>query len=213
MRKKDDTLRAALLASARSIADTEGISAVNIRSIAQKTGVAAGTVYNYFSGKDEILLALTEDEWVQALSEMQSGVVSDSFCGQLEEMFLFLRERISRSAGKLMSSLGNIETSGQERMAAMQFALEADILRRMGQDPGIRTDIWSESFTPGQLAHFIMSNMISLLKTDKPDFRFFLTAVRLILYDTVDCESHSEATSQKGICNGLLYNRNPEKSV
>lgn len=61
MRKKNDTLRSTLLDAARQIADTEGLEAVNIRSLAGKAGVAAGTVYNYFSDKDEILLALTEE--------------------------------------------------------------------------------------------------------------------------------------------------------
>ena len=44
MRKKDDTLRDTLLNLSREIADTEGIEAVNIRSIAGKAGVATGRV-------------------------------------------------------------------------------------------------------------------------------------------------------------------------
>ena len=70
MRKKNDMLRGTLLDIARRVADTQGIDAVNIRSIAQEAGVASGTVYNYFSSKDEILLALTEVYWQQALLEM-----------------------------------------------------------------------------------------------------------------------------------------------
>ncbi|MDE6891256.1 MAG: TetR/AcrR family transcriptional regulator, partial [Lachnospiraceae bacterium] len=61
MRKKDDTLRDTLISLARSIADTDGIDAINILTIAQKAGIATGTMYNYFSNKDEILLALTEE--------------------------------------------------------------------------------------------------------------------------------------------------------
>ena len=53
MRKKDDTLRSNLLNLARNIADEKGIDAINIRAIANKAGVATGTVYNYFSNKDE----------------------------------------------------------------------------------------------------------------------------------------------------------------
>ena len=79
MRKKDDTLRDTLLELSRQIADTDGISAVNIRSIAQKAGVATGTVYNYFSGKDEILLALTEEYWKQTLYEMNNTISAVSF--------------------------------------------------------------------------------------------------------------------------------------
>ena len=73
MRRKDDTLRDTLLEYARELADSEGLEAVNIRSIAGKAGVAAGTVYNYFAGKDEILLALTEDRQLGRKADAQSG--------------------------------------------------------------------------------------------------------------------------------------------
>ena len=90
MRRKDDTMRDTLLNSARDIADTEGIDAVNIRSIAKRAGIASGTVYNYFLSKDEILLALTEEYWKQTLIEMKTNITSDSFCGHLEEIYSFL---------------------------------------------------------------------------------------------------------------------------
>ena len=83
MRKKDDTLRDTLLDCARCVADAEGIEAVNIRSIARKAGIATGTVYNYFANKDEILLALTEAYWKQALVELGDAITSDSFCGHI----------------------------------------------------------------------------------------------------------------------------------
>ena len=123
MRRKDDTLRDTLLNLSRQIADAEGIDAVNIRSIAKKAGVATGTVYNYFASKDEILLALTEEYWKQTLHDMKDAIAADSFCEQLREIFTFLKRRIEQSAGKLMNSLGNVETVGQARMLSMQSAL------------------------------------------------------------------------------------------
>ena len=75
MRRKDDTLRDTLLNLARNIADTQGIDAVNIRAIAQRAGIATGTMYNYFSNKEEILLALTEEYWKQTLRPCSQGIV------------------------------------------------------------------------------------------------------------------------------------------
>lgn len=182
MRKKDDTLRNTLLNLSRKIADTEGIEAVNIRSIARKAGVATGTVYNYFSNKEEILLVLTEEYWRQTLAEMESSVTADSFCGQVEEMFFFLKERIDQSAGKLMNSLRSVETAGLARMASMQSALETALVYRIEQDPEIRKDVWSETFTKEQFARFIMMNLMMLLKTKAPDIDFFLAIIRRTIY-------------------------------
>lgn len=182
MRRKDDTLRDTLLDCARSIADTDGIEAINIRSIAGKAGVAAGTVYNYFSSKDEILLALTEEYWQQTLRDMKTAVSSGPFCGQLEEIFRFLKDRIDDSAGKLMGSLGRVETAGQERMTSMQSMLEAALIQRLEQDMNVRKDIWDETFTKEQFVRFIMMNLMMLLKANVSDPVFFITAVKRIIY-------------------------------
>ena len=178
MRRKDDTLRDTLLESARQLTETAGISAVNIRSLARRAGVATGTVYNYFSSKDEILLALTEEYWRQTLSEMKTAVTSHDFCGQLREIFGFLKERIDQSAGKLMGSLGNVETQGLQSMESMQSALEQDLVQKMAQDPGIRDDIWNETFTREQFAHFILMNMMVLLKSGAADIDFFIMIIQ-----------------------------------
>ena len=183
MRKKDDTLRDTLLELSRQIADTDGIGAVNIRSIAQKAGVATGTVYNYFSGKDEILLALTESYWKQTLPELKAAIPAGSFCEQLESVFMCLKERIEQSAGTLMGSLGNVETAGQARMLSMQAALETELVRMMDQDDGIRTDIFDETFTKEQFARFLMMNLTMLLKSRAPDICFFNRIVRYIIYE------------------------------
>lgn len=182
MRKKDDTLRDTLLGYARDLADTEGVDAINIRTLAGMAGVATGTVYNYFSGKDEILLALTEVFWKNTLMEMRIHITADSFCGQLEEIYGFLRARIDQSAGKLMNSLGNVEAAGQERMASMQKSLEAALILRMDQDPDVRRDIWDAIFTKEAFVHFIMMNLMMLLKTGATDIGFFLIIVKRTIY-------------------------------
>ena len=186
MRKKDDSLRGALLDSARAIADTEGIEAVNMRSIAQRAGVATGTVYNYFSSKEDILLALTEEYWKKTLYEMRTAVTADSFCGQLEEIFIFLKERIDRSGSSLMNSLGEVKKDGQERMESMQAVLAESLIRRMEQDPSVRKDIWNGTFTMEQYSRFIVANMVMLLRTEPYDFHFFIEMVRRTLCRTGD---------------------------
>lgn len=182
MRRKDDTLRDTLLDLACHIADLEGIDAINIRSIARQAGVASGTVYNYFSNKEELLLALTEEYWKQTLLEIETAITADSFCDQLHEIFSFLKERIDNSAGKLMNSLGSLQTVGQARMMSMQSWLETTLIQRMEQDPGIRKDVWNESFTKEQFSRFIMMNIMLLLKARAPNPDFLIEIIKRIIY-------------------------------
>lgn len=182
MKRKDAALHDTLLNLARSIVDEEGIEAVSIRALAQKAGVATGTIYNYFTGKDEILLALTQAYWEQTLLDMQTVITASSFCGKLQEIYIFLRERIDHCAGKLMSSLNNAETAGIVRMGSMHSLLETILVRHMEQDINIRSDIWNETFTREQFAHFIMTNLIMLLKTDAPNPDFLIELIRRTIY-------------------------------
>ena len=52
--------RAAILAAARALASEQGMEAVQIASVAERAGIAAGTVYRYFPAKTALVEALVE---------------------------------------------------------------------------------------------------------------------------------------------------------
>jgi AcrR family transcriptional regulator len=58
--------QAAIIAAARALARESGIAAVQIVPVAQRAGIAAGTVYRYFPSKDDlvsaIIAAIAEEE-------------------------------------------------------------------------------------------------------------------------------------------------------
>lgn len=185
MRRKDETLQATILNLAREIAASQGPDAISIRAIAKKADIATGTIYNYYSGKQEILLALTEEYWHTTLLEMQSVITSEAFCDQLEEIYRFLKNRISQSAGMLMQSLAgaSMEAAGRTQMQAMQQILRCSLLRRMEADPRIRDDIWSPpSYTPKLYADFILASMVTSLTRREDEIQFLIELVKRTLY-------------------------------
>jgi AcrR family transcriptional regulator len=60
----------AILAAARALAAESGIAAVQIAPVAERAGIAAGTVYRYFPSKTELLTAL-----VSALAESELAAI------------------------------------------------------------------------------------------------------------------------------------------
>lgn len=192
MKKKDDKLRETLLYAARTLAREQGLQKLNIRSIAKKAGVASGTVYNYFSGKDEILLALTKEHWKQALLEMDQAIVTDSFCEALSEMYAYLKQTIRQSAGAFMNSLNGVQQKGQESMASAQQELKEILLRRLGQDPYLSDRVWNDDFTREQFAEFVRMNLTGLLKAKDTQMEFFIIVVRRILYPDLDVENKKD---------------------
>jgi AcrR family transcriptional regulator len=53
--------RAAILAAAQALAAEAGMAAVQIVPVAQRAGIAAGTVYRYFPAKTDLVAALVAD--------------------------------------------------------------------------------------------------------------------------------------------------------
>lgn len=182
MRKKNLQLRERLLNIACEIAENEGIEQINIRSIAARAGVASGTVYNYFSGKEEILLEITEVYWEKAFEEMKGRIKAEDFCSEIKEIFLFLREKL-RSVGKLMSSLdGNIRELGEGRMANAQSGL-ADYLRELlDRDRKISPNVWDSDFTKEDFAELVMNNIVFALKSERDNIDFLILTVKKVIY-------------------------------
>jgi AcrR family transcriptional regulator len=56
--RKQAARHAAILASARALASEGGIAAVQIAPVAERAGIAAGTVYRYFPSKTELVAEL-----------------------------------------------------------------------------------------------------------------------------------------------------------
>ena len=48
----------AIMGSARALAAESGMGAVQIAAVAERAGIAAGTVYRYFPAKTELIAAL-----------------------------------------------------------------------------------------------------------------------------------------------------------
>ena len=57
------TSKEKLLLAAKELAKAEGLSALQMRSVASAAGVAVGSVYNYFPNKNALLTAVVASIW------------------------------------------------------------------------------------------------------------------------------------------------------
>ena len=62
---------AAILGAARAVASEGGMAAVQIALVAERAGIAAGTVYRYFPAKTDLVAALAEAVSAQELGAMR----------------------------------------------------------------------------------------------------------------------------------------------
>ena len=68
MSRPIENIKEKIMAEAQKQLKDVGYNATMIQSIAKACGVGVGTVYNYFSSKDEIMIACMADDWTECLS-------------------------------------------------------------------------------------------------------------------------------------------------
>lgn len=184
MRKRDDQLRDNLLEVASHIMDNEGVEAINIRSIAKAAGVASGTVYNYFSNKEEIVLSLTEVYWEAIMIEIRTLNFTHSFCENIELIYRFLKEKIDTRAGMLMRSLSTttLEISGQEKMGRMHSKLSEVLVLFLEKDEAIDKFVWSEQLSKEAFIAFVISNLILQFRNKAENITVLLEIIQRVIY-------------------------------
>lgn len=158
------------------------MDAINIRRLAKEANIAVGTVYNYFESKQEVLLALTEEYWQNALEEMHHRITATRFSDQIAQIIVFLRTKMKDCAKVLMKSLRDNAATGQSRMSAMQSVLKQALVERLDRDNAIRTDVWDGSLTKESFADFLLINLVILMQQEDGNEGVLLEILNRILY-------------------------------
>ena len=107
-------LRRALLETATTMIDAEGVESISMRKLAARAGVSRTAAYHYFGNKQELLCAIAMDGFQRQMEAIDTAGGSDSFRSQLSR---FLRSYVEFSADnpeyyELMLG-GNIWRTGQ----------------------------------------------------------------------------------------------------
>ena len=76
MPKIIENVKDRLIAEAKKQIEESGYVAVTIRSVAKACGVGVGTVYNYFSSKEELIATHLLEDWKVCISTIQRAADS-----------------------------------------------------------------------------------------------------------------------------------------
>ena len=104
MRVKDEeqiaSRRALIMRAAREIMETQGMEALSIRKIAAMIQQTPGIIYHYFSGKEELMLAVVQEGYQHILCIIQQTMASEkSPAAQLRAtLFGYVRGRHAEQA-------------------------------------------------------------------------------------------------------------------
>jgi len=178
---KEDILKAC-----REIVSEEGLSAVNMRAVAKKCGVALGSLYNYFPNKEELLLETIGSVWQDIFHMDRSCGAEQGFPETVEWIFESVRGGAQEYPNFFTTHSLSFASTGKSRAISTMDEylghMKDGMAAALKTDSLIRTDIFSEDFPENDFLDFILSSILLLLLQQKKDCRILLEMIRKTIY-------------------------------
>jgi TetR/AcrR family transcriptional regulator, repressor for uid operon len=123
--KASSARRDALLRAAERVFADKGFHAASIAEVAEAAGMTQGNLYHYFRSKDELILAIAEQEWRIVRDVLGIFSAEEDFFGALDR--LVDQEVGAMSAEHVRLTLEIVaETSRNPRLAELSRQIEAE---------------------------------------------------------------------------------------
>ncbi len=142
-----------ILAVTRQMIKENRYSELNIRNIASRCGVATGTVYNYYSSKDEIITEILLTEWKLMLRriDQNSKTSTSPLIDRLETIYNELNSFMINVHGKWFQTvqLENTEDITVSKLSEKKKLLRDQISEKVSAliFPGVEKKLISQEVT------------------------------------------------------------------
>lgn len=177
-----------ILSAAKDIATKQGITKINIRSVAKNSRIAIGTVYNYFPSKGDLLVAVIEDFWEDAFKNVDwSSFAHNNFYDNLETLYNILYDYLNKFKENWLEQLAFLKTQekqlGKQKQNQYFQKICSRIMTLMDMDEKLSQYQWTEIISKERMAEFIFENMLIMLRKGEKDIRFFIVILNKIMSD------------------------------
>lgn len=156
-----------ILSACKEIVADRGIGSINMRSVAKQCNVAVGSVYNYFSSKDDLVIAVIDAIWREIIQGVSACNPDCGFRENVENIFHSVK-----SGGEkypLFFSVHSVsiekrgKDKGRETMNRYFESVKSDLLISLQRDKRVKQGFFSERCTYKDFVEFVFSNLLSLL--------------------------------------------------
>lgn len=175
-----------ILQASKVLIQQEGWTAVNIRRIASACHVSIGSVYNYFSSKDDLLSAVVESVWYEIFHDFACEGVQQN----IQECIVWIYKRMAWGNEKYpdffsnhsIGFMGGEKKKGHQKMQQVQKHMTEVLCQVLKQDSCIRPDAFTAEFKPEDLADILFSVILSALIRKDYNPAVVLQLLQKILY-------------------------------
>lgn len=180
------TSKEAIMKVCREIVMEKGLEAISMRTVAQRCGIATGTLYNYYADKDALLLAAVESVWQSIFHAEGACSAAAGFVPRVESLFTQAKEGAERVPQFLTAHAVAIAKSrrgeGRSTMERCFAHMKAGLLDVLQRDPQVDPTVFTDALTQAKLVDFVLDNLLMLLAQGAEDCDVLCALLRRVLY-------------------------------
>ena len=182
---KSVTNRELLLEAAKVIAHQEGLAAVNIRAVASACGVAVGSIYNYFPTKADLIAAIIEDFWRQAIhSESCVPASGEPFPAFVARLYGDLARELATFQAGWLSQIAALGAEERRKGRILESACFDHMRMGLGmalEQSGAAGPLLSTKEDRAAFVELVFATLMSLLRQGKRDCDYFRRVLEALL--------------------------------
>lgn len=180
------TSKEAILAECRRLVMEQGITAVNMRTVAKACGVAVGSLYNYFPSKSDLIRSAVQDVWRDIFHMSESSFHFDSFTDCLVWLFDSVQKGCDKYPGFFnlhsVSFAAGDRQKGRQMMEQYFSHMRQSLLAVLNRDPMIRPDAFNASLTREDFIEVIFTAFTTMLLREENQFQPLLEITARCIY-------------------------------
>lgn len=180
------TSKKEILDISREIVISEGLQAINIRRVAKECNIAVGSLYNYFTSKDDLLLSVTKNIWTDIfhMTNCKSDFLS------FIDAVLWIYESLNKGNEKYNNFLIEhsslfINTNKESGKAAMDESLDHikfNLIEILKNDSNIDLSKFNNNFSIEKYVKFIISNILTIILNKDNSIEFLIELIKKTIY-------------------------------
>lgn len=168
----------------RKIVAEKGLTALNMRTVADECHIALGTLYNYYSGKEDLLIATIESVWRDIFHAGQQRSPLP-FPEYVADFFERIQDGIAEYPNFFMAHSMSLANSGKGKgKATMEHYfghIKTNMLEALRADNSVDKGAFTSSFTETDLIDFVLDNILVLLVQGKKDCSALVEIIRRVI--------------------------------
>ena len=169
------TSKEEILKASRELIKKKGLNAINMRSVAEASNIAVGSIYNYFKSKEELTIAVVGSVWFDIFHPSNVCLESDSFIDSVDIIFQSLENGNKKYPNffSYHSSMifGKNKNKGVNMMNTIIKHMKEGLHKTLSNDKKVRSDAFDDNFTATKFIDTIFSFiMSSMMKGDYDSF-------------------------------------------